>query len=644
MAQMMFCTTIVLLLLPVSAFSVDINDAYNYIFLIKDIHNYYQTTCIIIVHSDTYTDFNQTSLAYIWSRTFSQRGIMTLIISFSELSREARKYQGYITRPLYVVVLATKKTVDEFSMVIRQIDISLSVWLMIFLSYEENPMLNVCQNPAGNLFNVMYDTEMLVLCYNLPFLNEWYALRSNETRIFNLATWRSGQAINLRTKRSLYHRRNNMFGKTMRVSIVEESLFIAQKNGVLSLFLGEVMQELSESMNFTIEVVSSMSAYGSWDKEEEIWTGVMGEVASNRVDFGVAEFSMTNSRLDVVDFTLPLILSRYKIYFKKPDGSTVDWSAYFKTFNADIWATIIFLILTTPILLTIIKTRGGFAMQILADNYIYVWGIYCQQGLSEFPNESSMRLAFLSIFVSALIILSAYSASLISFLTVYSISLPFSTIEGFATYGSYGLIVFRNSADYDTIISANDSTYSRVKRLLKKKEDLPVTVNEAFTQVCTERVGFYVTEVIRNAITSLPCETVYIEANKVDSLAIILGKASPYTRAVNYHLQRFKDTGVLNKIRNMFLVTAKSGENTYATVTLRGIAPILAVLAGGILLSCFVLILEKIYYNLWGSKWNKTSEFASWKEFFERELNISQEEKVRHIQNLAKDLVQVSKK
>ena len=73
-----------------------------------------------------------------------------------------------------------------------------------------------------------------------------------------------------------------------------------------------------------------MLIYGDLNKDDNTWTGVVGEVASDRADFGVAEFSMTNHRLDVVDFTLPLILSRNRIYFKKPDGTYIQWSAYFK--------------------------------------------------------------------------------------------------------------------------------------------------------------------------------------------------------------------------------------------------------------------------------------------------------------------------
>lgn len=46
---------IILLLLSVSAFSVDINDANKYVLLIKDVHNYYKTSCIIIVCSNSHT-------------------------------------------------------------------------------------------------------------------------------------------------------------------------------------------------------------------------------------------------------------------------------------------------------------------------------------------------------------------------------------------------------------------------------------------------------------------------------------------------------------------------------------------------------------------------------------------------------------
>lgn len=102
------------------------------------------------------------------------------------------------------------------------------------------------------------------------------------------------------------------------------------RDGVLTEFLGAVVQELSKSINFTIKLTSSEVLYGNWNEERQAWTGVIGEVVSGMVDIGVAEFSITSHRMDAVDFTLPLILSHIRVYFKKPDDSAVKWSAYFK--------------------------------------------------------------------------------------------------------------------------------------------------------------------------------------------------------------------------------------------------------------------------------------------------------------------------
>lgn len=66
----------------------------------------------------------------------------------------------------------------------------------------------------------------------------------------------------------------------------------------------------------------------------------------------------------------------------------------------------------------------------------------------EFPSESSMRLGFFSIYVSSIVILAIYSASLISFLALATPKLPFTTLEDYVKDGSYKLIVLKNSAEY----------------------------------------------------------------------------------------------------------------------------------------------------------------------------------------------------
>ncbi|KAG7206803.1 hypothetical protein KM043_000712 [Ampulex compressa] len=543
-----------------------------------------------------FSDLDASAVMHSWSMEFSRRGFFSVTITLSELEAEMRKYQSQIVRPLYVVLLYTEKTKEEFAEATRHLDTSFPVWFVIFMPYPGNPLESFCENPTENDFNLIFSTEMLILCYDHSFLKEWYALGDNRTRVFKLATWSQKTGLNFTTTESLYARRTNMYGEIVRVATVKESPFITAKNGVLSEFLGLVLIELSRVMNFRMEILDSVEAYGSWLEEEQAWSGVIGQLVDNKADLGAAEFTVTNHRLTVVDFTLPLLLSRNRLYIKEPVGFAVQWSGYFKAFNKETWAMILVIIMVAPVLLTVIKLRGHVSIDVLTENYIHVWGIFCQQGLSEFPNESSLRFAFLSLFISAIIISAAYSASLISFLAVTTPVLPFSTIEGFVKDGSYKLIVFRNSADYDMFDNAKDNMLQKMMELMKDKQDLPMTLIEGFQQVCTEKVGFYTTEAIKSAINLyLPCKVVFIETGRTDSLAMTLTKENPYTGLMNYHLQRFQDNGVLNRLKAKFVLTTNPPTNTYNAVDLWDIAPILALLSSGAFLGCLILIIEKIY-------------------------------------------------
>ncbi|XP_076640729.1 glutamate receptor ionotropic, delta-2 isoform X2 [Halictus rubicundus] len=520
-----------------------------------------------------------------------------MIVRFSDFPREAKKYEGYESRPLYVVLLSTKETMNEFVMATRQIDISFPVWFVMFLPQQGNPLKSFCQSPAGNPFNLLFNTEMIVFCYGQPLLREWYAFRDNRTVVSDLAVWTAERRLRPVTNSSLYARRNNLHREVLRIAYVQESTFVAVKDGVLTKFLGAVVEELSISLNFTMNVSDPLDSYGNFNEETKTWTGVIGELVTNMVDIGVADFSMTNHREDVVDFTLPLILSRIKVYFRKPDSSAVRWAAYIKEFDTNVWMGIVLMILSAPIILTLMKTRGRLVLKDVGEYYISVWGIYCQQGLSEFPYETPLRLAFLSIFISSLVVMSAYSASLISNLTISTASLPFTTLKEFAYDGSYKLIVFRDSADYDIIVSDNDSVSLRLQALLKDREDLPLTVADGFEQVCTQKVGFYITEEIVNSMGYIPCAVVHIGANRIENLAIALSERSPYRQVLNYQLQQFKDNGVLNKLKHMYLAATSPSENKYPAVTLGRVAPILSILACGVVVGCLVLMFEKMYYK-----------------------------------------------
>ncbi|XP_043487521.1 uncharacterized protein LOC122514650 [Polistes fuscatus] len=512
-------------------------------------------------------DMQMSTMIHTWSRELSRQGILSISINFTDLAMDNKKYNP-TSKPLFVILLSTWENFEEFSKVSKELEISLFVWFVLFMETPGNPMEEFCLNPIGNFFNLNFDTEMLILCYNETILKEWYSVQGNNTITSNFATWKPGNYFSAFSNESLYGRRSNLFGTVLRIGTVKDSSFIGTKNNKLTKLLGVIVTELSKTINFTMEVLEPVDAYGSWDKENETWNGVIGQLVSGEIDLGVAEFTVTTKRKEAVEFTLPFLLSRNRLYMKENPGSVINWSAYFKTFSPGIWAIIILMITTTPILLTIIKAKSFYISgSVLSENYIHVWGIYCQQGLSEFPTDSSLRLAFISIFVSAIIVSAAYSASLISFLTVTTDSLPFSTLNDFANDGSYNLIVFGNSADYDLFA------------------------------VCTEKVAFYATEEVKKAINLyLPCKVNFIETGRSDSLAMTVPKGSPFKGIINYNLQKFIDNGIMNRLRGMFVVQVNLSKIIHTAVTLWDITPILALLIGGTILGIIILIIERSYH------------------------------------------------
>lgn len=105
---------------------------------------------------------------------------------------------------------------------------------------------------------------------------------------------------------------------------------VSLKNGTFSGFFGLLLIELSKVMNFTVKVLDPVDVFGGWSEQKKRWTGAIGQLVYAKADIGVSAFTITTRRLNVIDFTMPLIRSRNRLYFKQPKNSYVHWSLYLR--------------------------------------------------------------------------------------------------------------------------------------------------------------------------------------------------------------------------------------------------------------------------------------------------------------------------
>lgn len=203
------------------------------------------------------------------------------------------------------------------------------------------------------------------------------------------------------------------------------------------------MKELSGALNFSLKIVSRMDEYGTWNPNENTWSGAIGEIYAGRADISISDFSMTSARLYVVDFTFPLIISKNCVFIKEPTKFAIKWSSYFQvsertniytsakivlslpidyiflscrsrsntinvrtqiiffafsfffsfstlspsiqTFSHSVWIAMFGVLVFATIVLVLIKMKIGTDRNIgelLSDNFLEIWGIFCQQGLA----------------------------------------------------------------------------------------------------------------------------------------------------------------------------------------------------------------------------------------------------------------------
>ncbi|XP_047349701.1 uncharacterized protein LOC124949128 [Vespa velutina] len=505
-------------------------------------------------HVTLSTQMEMETMIFKWTRALSQEGFTSTNLYFSQLHKSSY-YVGRIKRPHYIAVISNYNAINEFSLATSTFDMSFAAWLVLFI-YKGHGS-DYCYSPPSNIFHLKFNSKMLVRCGMENNLREWYSIDTNRTEIVDLVTWSLEKGITKIASDSLLHeRRYNLEGLIMKaVTIKDSSFLIVNEDGELDGIFGKILRELSITLNFSFNIVSEVEEYGSWNLKEKTWSGAVGELYAGRADISISDFSITSARLNAVDFTLPLLLSKKCLYIREPEIFAIKWSSFFLTFSYSIWIAILVILIVGSILLIFLKIQNGTDRNVghlLSDNFLEIWGIFCQQGLADFSDRSSLRIAYFSILLSAVVLSAAYSAALISFLTSTVHILPFRSLESFAEDGTYQLSVFRGTSDYDMFVNSKNPLEKKLMKLMIEEEKLTTNVEEGFKRVCKNRkLAMYSSEEVQKIVNlKIPCNLASIETGRVDSLAMILSKNNPFTDVINFHLQKFIDNGMMNRLKD----------------------------------------------------------------------------------------------
>ncbi|XP_031787255.1 uncharacterized protein LOC116417597 [Nasonia vitripennis] len=525
---MKLTTVVLLVIISLVSANSGVEKTYtNLVKIVGDFRNAFRAFNIFIARSEPSGELPVSTAFVTMLKLFSKQNVFSMITTIRDISKNLAYYDKRMTTPYFVIIIRSVSDFNDFAKVTRQSNMNLYQMLMIF---SEN-MKALCLRPEGNPFNLVLDSRFLIKCLGHPLIREWYSMYPNQTIINELLEWNSiDPGFKWLTNLTFYERRNSLNNMSLRVTMTE--------NEKLTGFFGQILDEISKLANFHIDIQPYEISPGSYDPVTKKWSGVMGKLDEKKTDVGVGQFTVTQERLDIVHFSVPIIASKSTFYLKKSHTSHVLWSMYYKVafgVKASYYLFIIFII--SPILLsfsTTKRSKRSFGANAY-ENYFNVWGIFCAKSTA-FPSHESARILYYSLCLLSFMLYAIYSALLVSYLTIFKQDMPFNSMEEFTDAKTHKIITIKNTSFMDLFKISHDTSMRELNSFLMEDKDLPTTLPAALNQICeANNLVLYIDEIVlRSNKINMACELIALTRGKLSSMALGLPKNSPYVGLINY--------------------------------------------------------------------------------------------------------------
>nr|QVD39392.1 Glutamate receptor, ionotropic [Schistocerca gregaria] len=413
---------------------------------------------------------------------------------------------------------------------------------------------------------------------------------------------------------ALYLRRRSLRGATLTVITYHDppSVTLSKKGPIFHVrgYFGEVWKTLETHLAFRTRWIVQKRPNPGYHKEDGTWDGAAEALLEGKADVALIPTTMRPYQGTPIAFSYPLYYSRDRLFVKRMGSPRSSWGDYVAPFESRLWAAVA---LSVPTLAAALSTLYRLGRQFgtaeasgpyyysFYDSLLYVFGAFCQQGHDITPQSNACRIVYITAYITAIITFAAYSAALISSLTVVSDDLPFSDIEGLLRDGTYTVGVLNRTETYQGLTKAEPGSLNRLlfeRQMAPFEDSFPRTIDVALRRVCgRQRYAFYgledaVKALQRHAncsVAALPYSTY------PHSVAFAFSQRSPYQGIINYNLGLLRDAGVLQRLRMYEWPKEDTStvKSSLTSVSLRSVTPVLLLLASSAVVAVGTLLVER---------------------------------------------------
>ncbi|CAB3366058.1 Hypothetical predicted protein [Cloeon dipterum] len=288
------------------------------------------------------------------------------------------------------------------------------------------------------------------------------------------------------------------------------------------------------------------------------------ELKSGRADVVLYPFVVTADDIDIADFSMPVTNLKYRFLLPRVSAkSTID--QFIQPFHILMWRVIAAVLTLAVILITVSYMFGrlygfeeeGTPIFQLKDSIMIIYGSLFAQGPDFSPLSYSGRMVIWMSFVFGVLVSQAYSAALISKLTVGTLAPPFTTLDEM-TSSTYTVIYRPDSAPQRLVDTARKGAWRELgdrkpyPRVMTNLPDAITEVSNSWTETTLLEAKERMLPLIN--LPPLNCKTIMLPTDIINTQGqLMLSKSSPYKAAIDQQLISMLASGRLARARATWL-------------------------------------------------------------------------------------------
>ncbi|VDK41779.1 unnamed protein product [Anisakis simplex] len=363
----------------------------------------------------------------------------------------------------------------------------------------------------------------------------------------------------------------------------------------------DLLQKIAEIRKFKyiLHEVKDKS-YGSKEANGK-WNGMVGELQRGDADLAVASLTISYSRSEVIDFTVPYMHLGISILFKKPETTDPSFFAFMSPLSVDVWVSMLAAYVVTSLAIWLLAAISPYerldsnrdrSLVILPKQFTFLNSFWFTvsslmqqsritvnshlslQGSDLSPRAASTRIAAVIWWFFTLIIISSYTANLAAFLTAQRMVSPIESADDLAkqTKIKYGTLGRGSTMIFFSVLFTESKidTYERMWKLMSSQPNLLVNSSkEGIWRVKTSDYAYLMESSMLEYAVERDCDLVQI-GGLIDQKGYGIGlpKGSPYRELISTTILQLQEKTVLTEMKDRWWKRKRGGGYCDASTTI----------------------------------------------------------------------------